>query len=128
MAEQLMFSKGVETVVISLKAPDRALCYRCRGQTIYNLHLVAHHRAANDHLVAADDNNMLASKELLGNNRGKAAKKVVASVNDNRGHGCRGFGEEMPPHRTCKISKALQMVMSRESVIFTSLGLVEKKQ
>lgn len=51
------------------------------------LDLVADKGARNADLIATDDDDLLAGKELLGNDRGKATKKVVASVdNDSLRH------------------------------------------
>ena len=47
------------------------------------LDLVADKGARNADLIATDDDDLLAGKELLGNDRGKATKKVVASVNND---------------------------------------------
>ena len=51
------------------------------------LDLVADERARNADLIATNDDDLLAGKELLGNDRGKATKKVVAAVdNDSLRH------------------------------------------
>ena len=51
------------------------------------LHLVADERARNADLIASHNHDLLASEELLGNNRGEATKKVVAAVdNDSLRH------------------------------------------
>ena len=51
------------------------------------LDLVADKGARNADLIATDDDDLLAGKELLGNDRGKATKKVVAAVdNDSLRH------------------------------------------
>lgn len=51
------------------------------------LDLLADKGARNADLIATDDDDLLAGKELLGNDRGKATKKVVAAVdNDSLRH------------------------------------------
>lgn len=51
------------------------------------LDLVADEGARNADLIATNDDDLLAGKELLGNDRGKATKKVVAAVdNDSLRH------------------------------------------
>ena len=51
------------------------------------LDLVADERARNADLIATNDDDLLAGKKLLGNDRGKATKKVVAAVdNDSLRH------------------------------------------
>ena len=47
------------------------------------LDLVADEGARNANLIATNDDDLLAGKELLGNDRGKATKKVVAAVDNN---------------------------------------------
>ena len=51
------------------------------------LDLVADKGARNADLIATNDDDLLAGKELLGNDRGKATKEVVAAVdNDSLRH------------------------------------------
>jgi hypothetical protein len=51
------------------------------------LGLVANERARNANLVASDDDDLLASKKLLGDDTGQAAEQMVTSVdNDSLRH------------------------------------------
>ena len=51
------------------------------------LDLVADEGARNTDLIATNDDDLLAGKELLGNDRGKTTKEVVAAVdNDSLRH------------------------------------------
>lgn len=51
------------------------------------LDLVTDEGARDADLIATNDDDLLSSKKLLGNNRGKATKKVVAAVdNDSLRH------------------------------------------
>lgn len=46
------------------------------------LELVTEQRASNVELLAAHDNNVLASEQLLGDLRGKTTKEMALGVND----------------------------------------------
>ena len=56
------------------------------------MHLVAEEAARDVNLLAPDDDNLLAVKDLLRDNRSKTAQKMALAVNDDGGGGEGGHG------------------------------------
>ena len=56
------------------------------------MHLVAEETAGDVDLLAPDDDNLLAVKDLLRDNRSKPAQKMALAVNDDGGGGEGGHG------------------------------------
>ena len=56
------------------------------------MHLVAEETAGDVDLLAPDDDNLLAVKDLLRDNRSKPAQKMALAVNDDGGGGESGHG------------------------------------
>ena len=68
------------------------------------MHLVAEETAGDVDLLAPDDDNLLAIKDLLRDNRSKPAQKMALAVNDDGGGGEGGHGES-----ECVLRNAIPM-------------------
>ncbi len=80
-----------------------------------NMHLVAEETAGNVDLLAPNDDNLLAAKDLLRDNRSKAAQKMALAVNDNGGGGEGGHVESGLRGKGTREISVNGCVLSRET-------------